>query len=325
MKIIVTNMKKEKCEIEISEEAEISVLRKKLREEKNVPDTHSVQIICLGKKLEDGKTLKEYGVTETSLVIMVLSKKKESKTNPALQSTVASSQLSASSMASSQSSASSMASSQSITLPEILIPPSLLAPAVGQSQQSLFQQSTGQIQQTQGADAMAEQFRQTLESNPAMFRQLMLMNPQVRRMEEENPGSLDEMMSHPEFVNMIASEGQRMNEAGYETAIEVTPTEKQEIEELIEMGFQEEYAIQYYLAAGRNKELAYNILKSESEREDIEEIERFIGELSEEERKDIKELEEIGFAKHRVIEIYIACDKNKEAAADMLIQEKYGS
>jgi Holliday junction resolvasome RuvABC DNA-binding subunit len=107
--------------------------------------------------------------------------------------------------------------------------------------------------------------------------------------------------------------------------IDVTPQEKQDIEDLVALGYDENLVLQYYLVCDRDKQATASMLMSEKQENEVSTATQTLdNELSEEEKKDIDELVSMGFSRVDVLQYYIACDKNKEATANMIMQNMFG-
>ncbi|KAL4476355.1 hypothetical protein ABPG74_010088 [Tetrahymena malaccensis] len=127
----------------------------------------------------------------------------------------------------------------------------------GQQQQGAGLQGPGLEQLAQLAqNPQFQHIAQAIRQNPALLQpvmqQLAQTNPEVARILQQNPQAFLQLL-------LAASE----NEGGQTlppNAIQVTPEEKADIDDIISMGFDKNDALEAYITCDKNKELAINYL-----------------------------------------------------------------
>jgi hypothetical protein len=186
-----------------------------------------------------------------------------------------------------------------------------------------------------------EQLKTLLMKNPQLLVKMLMLSPTIQNLSQENPDQLQEKLNDPDFVNDIMNElltdpsilqtilraigGNMSNSDDGNQYIDVTPQEKQDIEDLVALGYDENLVLQYYLVCDRDKQATASMLMSEKQENEVSTATQTLdNELSEEEKKDIDELVSMGFSRVDVLQYYIACDKNKEATANMIMQNMFG-
>ena len=100
--------------------------------------------------------------------------------------------------------------------------------------------------------------------------QLMLANPQIQQLYQQNPQAVQQLFSDPNFLTSLMQVGGEVQEDDemynkvFDGDIPLTEEQKSEVEEIVSMGFGTfEDAVQYYIAYDCNKEQTINALLNE--------------------------------------------------------------
>jgi len=304
MEITIQTLRQESFKIIIEEDSTIEQLHEKVLEVKEVPEGKELNLIYNGTILEDGnKTLTEHGIKNETKIVMLIRKKKIIKE--------------------SQEPKVNIVEEDKIETQEVT-PTGL----------NIFDSDNDQ-------SGEIEQLKTLLMKNPQLLVKMLMLSPTIQNLSQENPDQLQEKLNDPDFVNDIMNElltdpsilqtilsaigGNMSNSDDGNQYIDVTPQEKQDIEDLVALGYDENLVLQYYLVCDRDKQATASMLMSEKQENEVSTATQTLdNELSEEEKKDIDELVSMGFSRVDVLQYYIACDKNKEATANMIMQNMFG-
>lgn len=116
-----------------------------------------------------------------------------------------------------------------------------------------------------GGDPLAG-LREVVQNNPEMLepilQQLAAQNPQLAAMIQQNPEAFVQMLMDGDAGidehGTVDSAGEQLPEGA--TRIEITQSEQDSINRLVELGFERDLVIQVYFACDKNEELAANVL-----------------------------------------------------------------
>jgi UV excision repair protein RAD23 len=299
MEITVRDLKNNSFTVTIDPTKTVGDLKAKINEVIPITEEQELRIIHAGKILENVKTFPEVKLTSGKTVIMLHHKKKV-VTAPVIDTKSVEPMEENNNII-----------QQSSSLINEINTPDIPSELNGINSQELMElaQTYEQIQQN---PEFKDQFIDTI------YEQMTTAGLSITKEE------LTEKLNDPQFFMQLMMVGQQMQTNGAfpdEYKMEVTPEEKADIDELQALGFPIEQVYQCYKACGNKKDDAANLLysmRTEENIEDISEIQKSL-ELNEEEITDIDEIISLGFEKEKVIQYFIACDKNKNSAINMLL------
>ncbi len=269
MLIKIKTLKGEMTDLEVPNDCTLLGLKEKISETKSHPVTH-VNIIFNGTVLNpDTKTLKELSLVSGSTVVLLV-KPPKTQPAPAQQQPTQSSQ------------PVQPAQPPQPTHPS-QPPQPTQASQPSQPGGNLFelaeQAAANQNQaQVQGQPMnMQQAFTNVLQQNPEMFMQMLMQDPMIQQMAQANPQAFMQMIADPNFINNVIQAGQQMGEydeeeeamyqqyiGGQENQVQLTEAQKQELEEIVNMGLAPyEIVLQYYVAFGYDKVTTVNHLLNE--------------------------------------------------------------
>jgi hypothetical protein len=128
-----------------------------------------------------------------------------------------------------------------------------------------------------------------------------------------------EKLNDPQFLATLLMGIQ--NEAnGMNDQLTVTSAEKEQIEQIAKLGFNMPDVIQAYKVCNGNVDQTVSLLYSMKEK-DNNDSSTNTSDFNEIDKANIKEFVNMGFPEDKVIECYIVCDKDKEATANMLLDD----
>ena len=113
-----------------------------------------------------------------------------------------------------------------------------------------------------------QMFSNILQNHPQEFMQLLLSNPEMQTIYNQDPNAFMNLLSGPNFINSVVQVGEQLenlnlNNQVLEADIDLNDNEKQEVNDLVNMGFRYDDVIQYYMALEKNKELTAHALMNE--------------------------------------------------------------
>ena len=123
------------------------------------------------------------------------------------------------------------------------------------------------------SDGILDAFTQQLSNNPQQFIQILGQNPEMRRIMQEHPQEISQILNDPNFISDVLSIGASMAQdiapegefnsplnRTQVTQLNFTKKEADEIDMLISFGFDKTEVIQCYLACDKNIDRAANVL-----------------------------------------------------------------
>lgn len=116
-----------------------------------------------------------------------------------------------------------------------------------------------------------------LQQNPQALMQLLMADPIIQQVAQQNPNFLAQLINDPNFINNLVHEEHIEGDEEYveedqtngvyekffEGEIILTDNQKQEVNDIVAMGFPFEDVIPFYVACDHNKEQAINALFKE--------------------------------------------------------------
>lgn len=245
MKLIAKTLQQEKIEIDIDEKDTVEMAKKLVAEKKNTT-FENVKMIFNGQILDNKKTLEEYAIKENCQVVILIQKPKEEHPKPKEQESKPKEDNSKLKEKDSEPKAAAPSNDNGYTP----APPNIPA----QPPINLF----APMQNLQNLNLNGN--LQNLPINSSVLGQL-LQNPQIQQMVMsilQNPQLSQGMLNNPEMVENLVGNFESILEE--EPALDLTQEEKEDIEGLVSLGFDRADSVQYYLACGKNKELAASML-----------------------------------------------------------------
>jgi len=247
-KIIVQTLGKKK--ITVNTELSVTVLQFKEKMKEHNFNPINTKIIYKGKILDNTKTLESYGITDGTDVVIMESKKNEIKDvvkKPVIPAVIPT------------------------TLPPLEINstvPANVPPVIAPAPVPEMPQLPNNIN---------PQNMQILFSN---FMNSLMQDPEINSAYQRNPEAFMQTINNPNFMNVMtppnhhghgahnaynhddgdSSEDNDSNDDGIVT-LRFTKQEKNEIDELVAMGFEESEVIEVYIACEKNKEKTANMEK----------------------------------------------------------------
>lgn len=229
MKLLVQTVDKTTFEVEVPDDGTLQDLRNQISVVKSHP-ADQMKLIYNGSILDNNtKKLSEYKLTEGTKLVVLLQKAKVEPKPP--------------------------------VKPE--------EPKVPIEQKPDDHQATGDGQdaQPQQQPGMVGQFANLVQNNPAAFMQLLMTDPMLQQIAQQNPQFFAQVINDPNFLNNLIQAEPTEEDAVYEKLFEgeinLTDAQKKEVNEIVAMGFPFEDVIQYYVAYDHNKEMALNALFGE--------------------------------------------------------------
>jgi len=273
MKVTVQTLNKKTLEVTV-EGANVSHLREAIRKGYEVPDNKEVKIIFSGKVLEnDDETLESAGVEDGSKCVILVKTKKAPKPAPAPEPAPEPVVEPAPAQP-----------AQPAQPEQLAVPPSqpvnlfdLAAQQQAAQQQAAQQQASANlfgapggapgVPNAAGGDMNAALFQQLLMSNPQMLAQMLMQDPQIQQLAQENPQAIQQLLSNPAMLQQLI--GQAMGGAGGggvppgATVVTLTEEERVQVQQLVDLGVDEQEALEVYVQCGRDVNLAANIILSD--------------------------------------------------------------
>jgi hypothetical protein len=107
-----------------------------------------------------------------------------------------------------------------------------------------------------------ENIAHLLQQHPEILLSLMAQYPQMSQMLNQYPNEIQELISNPEFMQSVVSMGNQgvFNNNQNILQINITEEERNDINELMTLGFTENEVIQVYFACNKNKEQTASML-----------------------------------------------------------------
>ncbi len=256
MKVTVKTLKKECFDVEVSGNS-VGDLRSAISTTKGLADNIDVKIIFSGKILkEDSALLSDVGINEDNFVI-ILTKKVTNYNKP------------------SDPSAPILAAPTAPTSPAPTVPAPasiaetpLVTPSVPLSNPiNLFggSEQVPPAPQTLpiGSEGMSN-VAQFLQQNPQMFLQILLQNPEIQQIAQQNPAALTQLLSNPNFINDMMQLAQGMDgiPGMDENVVPIQLNEEQhnEVQQLTNLGVDMQTALYYYQSCGGDVNMAANLI-----------------------------------------------------------------
>ena len=317
MEVIIQTLRQESFNISIEEDNTVGQLKEKVSQVKEIPEGKELNLIYNGSVLENNdKTLTEYGIKNETKIVMLIRKKKVTEENQ-----------------NSKEENSIVKEEKTENVQEVTVDPQEVTP----TGLNIFDNDNNQFGEI-------EQLKTMMMQNPQLLTKMLMLSPTIQKLSQENQDQLQEKLNDPEFVNEIMDEiltdpsilqkilstlnngiDSISNSDDGNQYINVTPQEKQDIDDLVALGYDENLVLQYYLVCDRNKQATASMLMAEKQENEVSDVTQTVSdELSENEKHDIDELVSMGFSRVDVLQYYIACDKNKEATANMMMQNMFG-
>ena len=105
-----------------------------------------------------------------------------------------------------------------------------------------------------------------LGQNPNILLGLIAQHPQMSQLFNQYPNEIQELISNPNFMQTVLSMGSQgaFGDNPNEIQINITEEERNDINELMSLGFTENEVIQVYYACNKNKEQAASMLFEEN-------------------------------------------------------------
>jgi len=238
MEITVQTLDQKVCSVSVDDGANVDDLRLKIGEVKNIDSSHVNKIIFNGKILLDGNTLASYNVVDKSKVVILI-KATPSKPAPA----------------------------------PAPVPAEPVAPVVKPQNEKTDDSDEDASENTETDEDGDENqdivnaLTNEMNQNPQAFMMNLLQNPMFQQYAMANPQGVQQMMQNPEeFVNHLSQMlgnmqmGDEDGEGGGYIKITMTENEKNDVDELVNMGFDKNDVLQTYMACDKNKEMTANIL-----------------------------------------------------------------
>ena len=276
MKITVQTLDKKVDDIVIDDNALVEDLKKQISSVKNCqPD--NLKLIFNGGILDDDKKkIVDYNVKDGTKIVMMIQKPKGPLKPP--PTPVQTSQPPQNPVPVTQSTNVSSPAPSGTSNNQSSVGVSNLQPVL------LTGSANANTSNTNPPNPMINLFTNVLQQNPEMFMQMMLQNPTINELNQQNPQMLQQLITDPNFINQVVQLGQTaygnvdgdgiddfmdvddqeelyQNMFGAQVEIPLTAQQKQEVAEIVQLGFGSyEDAIQYYVAYDHNKELAINAL-----------------------------------------------------------------
>jgi len=106
---------------------------------------------------------------------------------------------------------------------------------------------------------------QILSQNPNILLGLIAQHPQMGQLFSQYPNEIQELVSNPNFIQTAMSMGSQgvFGNNPDVLQINITEEERNDINELMSLGFTENEVIQVYFACNKNKEQAATMLFEE--------------------------------------------------------------
>ncbi|XP_063933381.1 uncharacterized protein LOC135145199 [Zophobas morio] len=292
MKVLVKDIHQWKQEFEVAPSDPISSLKEKIMEERGLKD-YLIKLIYKGKQLASESTFESYNIQDQELIIMLQtpistqsnSAKAAGNIGDSNEEVIISKEPEAptSTTAELEDSAEKL---RTMGFPEHQIFPALKA-AFGDANRAVEYLTNGLPENCMESfqDEDTKQAQPTLNlqpdtrhlSNPEFLRIIhniqenpQILEPLLISIGRTNPDFLRTINSHQEdFLRLINDTPPRSaagmapateDASGTPTTISITPEEKEAIDRLCDLGFDERTAVEAYFACDKNEELAANYL-----------------------------------------------------------------
>lgn len=228
MKITVKTIKNESFPVEVINEGTVLDLKNEISKAYRSIPIDNIKVIFEGKILENDRSLQSYSIKDNCNVVIVIGK---SKSNQSTKNEI-----------------------------------------------NNQQDNTNTTSNTSNTSKIDNPLRITDDSNKS---QDISINKDAQKISQENnllpeitenfydPTKLQQIINDPNFLTNIMMIGRMLhnrtpnNELFEDTKIELTESEKQDIDSLIDMGFDESDVIQYYLVCGKDKNLAADMMMND--------------------------------------------------------------
>lgn len=228
MKLILQTIDKNTFEVTVPDDGTLQDLKNQISTIKNHP-TEQLKLIYNGAILDNNtKKLTEYNLVDNTKIVVLLQKSKAEVKPPKADE------------------------------PKVQEEPKPVQPSSTDANED---DETGQ------PGTVLNQFTNMINQNPEAFMQLLMSDPFISQVAQQNPQGFMQVISDPNFINNILqaepSEEDSMYDRFFDGEIQLTDTQKQDVNDIVAMGFPFEDVIQYYIAYDHNKEMTINALFSE--------------------------------------------------------------
>lgn len=245
MNVSIKTVSGEKHDIEVEPTSTVKEVKEKLSElTKN--NVELIKLIFSGRVLKNNETLDEcdYVGEKNQFMVMMISKKKPKKPTPV-----------------------SVEETPTPTPTPAPIPSS--TPTGVSGLPLMFQQI---FQHPQGARALLGAQMYQILTAPGFIERLLSQNPIIKAFSEQHPEEFKSIISDENFLKNAVSMGSTMQSMGMgamspqsipsesQSVIQLTEPEKADVDSLVAMGFDSNEVLQIYMACGKNKEQAANLL-----------------------------------------------------------------
>jgi hypothetical protein len=301
MKLIIKTLTKEILELEVKDDSSIDNVKSELASLKTV-DPECIRLIFNGRIMENGKMLCDYQIVDKSILVMMISKQKVAPVEPSTSKVIDKpttntpdtpvtpvTQMTSGSVQPSSIPASiptSIPTSVPASIPTLI--PLQESNTVNDLNGNLFDviiPTTGATTPITTHESLVEY----LKENKELFIQLLLQSPAIKQLKDEQPDLFEEFINDENFINNILNMGQVMNNMGQEmndighemdnmmdpnvVQIELTDSEVEDVTYLKNLGINQMDALQYYIACGKNKEMAANMIMDDlDDVDDLDEV-----------------------------------------------------
>lgn len=228
MKVIIRTLKGDKLNVIIQDDATVLMLKQAIEKIHTAP-VDNTKLIFEGHILENDKSLNSYNIKEDSVLVILVSKNNAVKVDAEAKA-----KLEAEEKAKQDS--------------EVSISGNADTPEIGLPSNGLF-----------------NSFQTQLQQYPQLFLQMLLQNPSINQMAQQNPEELQQILLDPNFMQNVMNVGESIGVSYDDSESEdiniiFNDEEKKDIDHLISLGFDQTDAVQYYLACDKNKEAAANMM-----------------------------------------------------------------
>ena len=303
MKILLKSVSNAGATIDVNEDDTVESISSKLVELMHIPLDHNIKLVYMGNILDFTQKISHYGIKDGSQVIYFHTKKKENKPVAHVQ-------------------------------PQSQQPQNDVlqtASSIGNNNDNEYSNDDDEDEdedEDEGNPALPSTFNGVdinifrqfaimnvlgrVISSPQIFSTILLQDPQIQLLHNNNPDEFDSIIFHPDFlpgelgnvtgsISINDSNMHNMHDM-HEPSLENNDNDSQN-----HVGQQDQISIQ---ALGPQALGPSNrIILSKDDKDFIDEVKLIVPDVTDQE----------------IIQIYLACDKNKEATVNALLNNKYSN